>query len=263
MSVLVGRANIGLHATDSPLVLLLNPDVRICAEDIAILERAAVRYPRAAILGPALFYPAGTQSSSGYGPPLFTAGHPLFSPLFRRSRRAVAAVSGGDAHRVGFLSGCALLLRRSAMAELGGFDERIFFHFEETDLCLRALLAGWELWRVPTAVAQHLGGGSTPDVARHLREELVAWHFEWSRFYMARKWRGSALLPLRLAAQMLRIALSVLWLSLRIALSAALNLLRLRAPSAGRHTRWRRRVASLSGAWAAYLGRPASRRLEG
>ena len=260
-----GRAaNIGLAATDSPLVLLLNPDLRIGPADIAILSRAAEQRPRAAILGPALFYPAGAKSRSGYGPPLFTAGHPLFSPLFRRRAQGGddAPTCGGEPHRVGFLSGCALLLRRSAMVELGGFDEQIFLSFEETDLCLRALLADWELWHVPAATAQHLGGGSTSAVARPRLEELMAWHFEWSRFYLARKWQRTARLPLYLAAQQLRIALSLLWLSLRIALSSALNLLRLRGPSPKLLAKWRKRLASLSGAWAASLGRPASRRLQ-
>ena len=42
-----------------------------------------------------------------------------------------------------------LLLRRSMLDELGGFDEGYRLYGEDIDLQYRAMRAGWERWYVP------------------------------------------------------------------------------------------------------------------
>ena len=54
----------------------------------------------------------------------------------------------------------AAVYRRSAVIELGGFDERYFAYLEDMDLALRLRLAGWRC-RYEPAVAQHAGEGSS------------------------------------------------------------------------------------------------------
>ena len=41
------------------------------------------------------------------------------------------------------MSGSCFLARRSALEELGGFDEAYFMYDEDMDLCWRAHQAGW------------------------------------------------------------------------------------------------------------------------
>jgi GT2 family glycosyltransferase len=60
----------------------------------------------------------------------------------------------------------ALLLRRSAVRQVGGFDSSIFLYGEDIDLGQRLREAGWTLWLLPEARATHLiaasqGGVST------------------------------------------------------------------------------------------------------
>lgn len=59
----------------------------------------------------------------------------------------------------------AALYRRSAVLEVGGFDERFFSYLEDADLGLRLRLAGWRCAYEP-AVARHWGGGSAGQLAR-------------------------------------------------------------------------------------------------
>jgi GT2 family glycosyltransferase len=54
----------------------------------------------------------------------------------------------------------AALYRRSALLELGGFDERYFAYLEDVDLALRLRLAGWRC-RYEPAVALHRAEGSS------------------------------------------------------------------------------------------------------
>lgn len=46
---------------------------------------------------------------------------------------------------VAALSGCAMLLRKKALRQVGGFDEDMFMYYEDVDLCLRMKEKGWRL----------------------------------------------------------------------------------------------------------------------
>jgi GT2 family glycosyltransferase len=63
-------------------------------------------------------------------------------------------------------SACAGLYRRAMLEEVGLFDEDFFAYCEDTDLGLRARLAGWNTVSVPGAVVYHhysgTGGRYTP-----------------------------------------------------------------------------------------------------
>jgi hypothetical protein len=52
-------------------------------------------------------------------------------------------------------SGCAMLLRREMLEDIGSLDEDFFFSYEDGDLCFRAQLRGWKCLYVPDAVAYH------------------------------------------------------------------------------------------------------------
>ena len=54
-----------------------------------------------------------------------------------------------------WMLGACLLLRRSMLGEIGGFDEGFPMYGEDIELQYRARRAGWERWYVPGAVAAH------------------------------------------------------------------------------------------------------------
>ena len=57
--------------------------------------------------------------------------------------------------RVAAVSGAAFVIRRKVLDEIGPFDESFFVYFEDTDLSLRALLAGHDCLVVPQAIVRH------------------------------------------------------------------------------------------------------------
>jgi len=57
--------------------------------------------------------------------------------------------------KVGAVSGAAFVIRRKLFERLGGFDASFFLYMEDTDLSLRARLAGWHILYVPEAVVYH------------------------------------------------------------------------------------------------------------
>ncbi|HBY98450.1 MAG TPA: hypothetical protein DEP84_31665 [Chloroflexi bacterium] len=62
---------------------------------------------------------------------------------------------------VAILSGCALLVRRTAWEQLGGLDERFLMFGEDVDFCRRLALAGWRRWFEPQVTIVHYGSQST------------------------------------------------------------------------------------------------------
>jgi GT2 family glycosyltransferase len=58
---------------------------------------------------------------------------------------------------VDWISGCALLVRREVIEQVGMLDERFFYYWEETDWCRRTRRAGWQLLLAPSAKLWHKG----------------------------------------------------------------------------------------------------------
>jgi hypothetical protein len=60
-------------------------------------------------------------------------------------------------HAVDWVSGCAILLRRAVIEQVGMLDPRFFYYWEETEWCVRTGKAGWKLMHVPQAKLWHKG----------------------------------------------------------------------------------------------------------
>jgi len=56
--------------------------------------------------------------------------------------------------------GAAFFIRKDLFEKLNGFDEDYFFYFEETDLCWRAHLLGYEVYFSPNSRVLHKGSGT-------------------------------------------------------------------------------------------------------
>ncbi|MGN6802500.1 MAG: glycosyltransferase family 2 protein [Ginsengibacter sp.] len=64
--------------------------------------------------------------------------------------------------KIFWASGAALFVRSNVFKQLNGFDESLFAHQEEIDLCWRMQRAGYQIFAVPSSVVYHLGGGTLP-----------------------------------------------------------------------------------------------------
>ncbi len=153
--------NAGAERAAGEFVLLLNPDAWPTAGGIERLAACAHRESRLGAVGPALHTPDGELHESLVGfPTRWWLGRPAITS--RRGRRPLRRL--GRRQRPSgrrFLVGAALLLRREAFDDVGGFDPRFFMYFEEVDLCWRLQEAGWRVALCPEAEFVHVGGTST------------------------------------------------------------------------------------------------------
>jgi N-acetylglucosaminyl-diphospho-decaprenol L-rhamnosyltransferase len=71
-----------------------------------------------------------------------------------------------EAFATGWVCSACMLVRRSALDEVGLLDERLFVYMDDVDLCQRLRDGGWSVWYCPDAVSIHYGSQSTQRVAR-------------------------------------------------------------------------------------------------
>jgi N-acetylglucosaminyl-diphospho-decaprenol L-rhamnosyltransferase len=160
-----GRAaNAGVRACGGRWILLLNPDA--WPEDGAAdrLLRFAEEDPRLGAAGPLLFGADGRPQRSAIRPPLsaFSLAAWAAFPRVVSGLYGIWRGQGRVVPRAGeFLQASALLVRRAAFADVGGFDESFFMYGEDADLCARLREAGWGVAVCPEARFVHVGGGST------------------------------------------------------------------------------------------------------
>ena len=82
--------------------------------------------------------------------------------------------------------GACVMVRKMSMDEVGVFDERYFFFFEETDWAYRMRRGGWGIYFVPAARIVHAQGQTVGSGA----ESRIM--FYRSRYLFFRKWRPSS-----------------------------------------------------------------------
>jgi N-acetylglucosaminyl-diphospho-decaprenol L-rhamnosyltransferase len=149
---------------------------------------------RSGACGPRLKNPDGSDYPSARRlPSVFVAVmHGLLglwwptNPYTTRYRQA--DVAPDESRVVDWVSGAALWLRRGALDEVGGWDERYFMYLEDVDLCWRLRGAGWEITYEPAGVVDHVQGASTARTPYRMLAEhhRSAWRFARRRFTGAR-----------------------------------------------------------------------------
>lgn len=168
--------NIGASHATGELILFLNPDVYISRASISLMLRASLVM----------------QGGVAFGPAIYDEGR----------RRRIKKTSIADPARLqksrlpseigvtptAYISGCALLVRREAFLQVGGFDEKIFLYYEDDDICIRLRALG-ALYVVDAAVALHSHGRSASEPPKW--RKLRAQNLGYSMLYVMRKHRGA------------------------------------------------------------------------
>ncbi|MGH3132127.1 MAG: glycosyltransferase family 2 protein [Gaiellaceae bacterium] len=169
--------NIGVRATTSRYVLLLNADAWLVGDALSRLVEFADERPRAAVVGPRLSNPDGTLQRSVRGfPTLWRLATEYFflRKLAPRSPALNAFYAGGFDHDevrdAEVVMGACMLVRRTAIDGVGLADEDSFLFSEETDWCFRFRRSGWTVVFFPGAECVHVRGAS--HAGRLYRENL-------------------------------------------------------------------------------------------
>lgn len=150
-----GNNNVGIQAAmeqGADWVFVLNEDTVLAEDCIALLVAAAEQDPEVGIVGPLVYHhdePAVIQSAGGMLDKHWNAVHIGMNEDDRGQYSQPRAVD--------YISGCAILVKRAVIEQVGALDERLFYYWEETDWCARAREHGWKVLLAPQAKLWHRG----------------------------------------------------------------------------------------------------------
>ncbi len=148
--------NTAIEGATGDRLLLLNSDAFVRPDTVERLSRRLDENPRLGLCGAALVNPDGTRTKTHTD--LFTLFRAMIDTL--NIRPPIEQEGRGLVRVQAVLPTCALA-RREALEQIGGFDERFVFYYEDLDVSLRLAQAGWEQAIDWDAEAVHVGGGST------------------------------------------------------------------------------------------------------
>ena len=147
--------NRGIQASETPYVVLLNNDTeadpRFLEELLSGIKRKSRAFSCAAMM--LQFHQRDRIDDAGN---FYNA----MGWAFARGKGKPAARYEKEC-RIFSSCGGASIYRRKALEKTGLFDEEHFAYLEDTDICYRARIAGYENWYLPRARVYHVGSGTT------------------------------------------------------------------------------------------------------
>jgi GT2 family glycosyltransferase len=150
-----GNNNVGIEAAlaqGADWVFVLNEDTILHPDCVCQMVSVAQSDPHIGIIGPMVYHhsePRTIQTAGGHMNKFWEAQHIAENEPDQGQFYNV--------HDVNWISGCAIMVKRQLIEQVGVLDERFFYYWEETEWCMRAQKAGWRIVHVPQARLWHKG----------------------------------------------------------------------------------------------------------
>lgn len=215
-------SNAGASLAEGDILLFLNSDTIATETNIDILLSTFENNPQLGIVSPRLIGIDGKEQPAAAYLPTFAT-----EISARAKKRAHSKLETAIDHKesladIAYLCGAALLIRKKAFDEAGGFDERFFFYFEDADICRRIVSNGWEIQLVEDSSIIHLGGGSTRKISVGSTVEMIRNRFQYIGKNYGRS-KAHLVASLDLAKRLRRFLISFVGVLLTFGLSAGLR----------------------------------------
>ncbi|MGB9498498.1 MAG: glycosyltransferase family 2 protein [Dissulfuribacterales bacterium] len=187
--------NYYMSKTDAPYILLLNPDTLVDKNFFKSILDFMEDNPDVGIAGPKILESNGmVQGSARSFPTPMTAlygRNTVMTKMFPNNRMTSKNIltsrhNGEKKMAVDWVSGACMVVRRSAVKDVGMMDERFFLYWEDADWCKRMSVMGWKVIYYPHASVVHYVGACSNKKIRPLLE------FHKSAYYFFCKYSGKS-----------------------------------------------------------------------
>lgn len=168
---------------EGPLLLIVNPDIRIPARDVLARIAADTHVSdRSALRAPLVVNSAGDIEDSVRRN--LTPLSLLLRAIGRRKDHSADSTARTGGNRFFWIAGMFMIVDRRIFAEMGGFDERFFLYCEDYDLCARLVSSGHRIELLPDLTVVHDAQRDSHRSWRHMRLHLSSLLKVWtSRAY--------------------------------------------------------------------------------
>lgn len=169
--------NLGASIAQGKQIVFIRDHIRVTKNWLPPLLDCLDANPKAAMAGPVSHPVSGIQEAN--------IPITIIEAMSNEMRNQWVQSAGGSTQRVSRLLSFLLAVDREAFTALGGFDEGYHLEtYEDDDLCLRALKAGYELYVVRDSAAHYDTPPSLyPDQPNWLQDQTIA-----NRQYAHAKW---------------------------------------------------------------------------
>lgn len=187
-----GKANnLGSKIANGEILLLLNNDTIVTSDFIGIISGMFSANEKVGAIGPMLLNGDKTLQLSWSALPSF------FNEFVTKMESDFFYNNNGFIKKnterkyqlqryVDFITAAALFVRKDIYEQLGGFDEKFFMYFEDSDLCLRIKEAGMKILYYPEIKIIHLRGASSSKNT----EPFIKRQYRMSQLYYYHKHKG-------------------------------------------------------------------------
>lgn len=142
--------NIAARESKGSSLFILNSDAVLQRGGLGPLVRRLDAEQNLAVVAPWVLNSEGSVQVDSHGV------EPSFRAMLLRTNRRPP-----DRLRPDWVSGVAMLVRREAFEQVGGFDPEFHMYLEDVDLCRRLRSQGWDIGREPASRVIHASGGSS------------------------------------------------------------------------------------------------------
>jgi hypothetical protein len=168
-----GGMNLGLRHATGRYVLFTEDDIVLPPDALAVFISHMESQPECGMVT-GLVVEGSTRTI------LYAGGDAVLGPVWNMRVTGRGESDRGqyaEAAGVGYAPGCTILAPRSLLERLGGFREDFFLYYEDVDLSLRVLAAGFGIACLPRVRIVHTaspGTGNADLVEYHKIKNLVA-----------------------------------------------------------------------------------------
>ena len=111
--------------------------------------------------------------------------------------------------------GSCMFINKRNFEIIGKFDENFFLYFEETDYCLRGKRKGFKSYQINKIKIETIGRSvNIFNKDQKNLENLLIWHFIWSKFYFSKKKYGTFLTYIIFIPLTIRTIFKTIWYKL-------------------------------------------------
>lgn len=163
-----GAVNVGIKASKTPFVILLNNDTEAKEGYVEALIREIERSPKIFSVSPKMI--------QLYHKELMDDGGDMYSIMGWAYQRGVGQEIERYNRACNVFSACAgaAIYRREIFEEIGYFDEMHFAYLEDIDVGYRAKIAGYYNRYCPSAEIYHVGSGTSGSKYNEFKVRLAA-----------------------------------------------------------------------------------------
>ena len=178
--------NLALRQMRGRYAVLLNSDTILKGGALDLMYDFMERHPEAGMCGPQLLNKYGAREASvGVFPTVLKefgikSFYRIFFPAVYKEHFKIRNSELKGPAVVDYIIGACMMVRKSAIDEVGMLDQDYFFCFEEIDWCLRMKKAGWPVYHLPDVEVYHFHGQSVKDI--NLKASAESWRSRYIYF---------------------------------------------------------------------------------